>query len=97
MTLFLEYFGECTIRVTVLLEYLNHTFSICGCHLFYNSLIFHPILFYFGKGSLVHFHGNFQLFLLAVCVILVETLDFLIMQNRSCNWDKLHISVVSYN
>ena len=26
------YFGKCTIWVTVLLEYLDCLFSICGCH-----------------------------------------------------------------
>ena len=64
MTLPLEYFGECTIRVTVLLEYLDRTFFICGCHLFYNSLVFDPILLSFCRGSflcLVHLHSNFQL------------------------------------
>ena len=40
LTLLLEYFGECSIKVTVLLKYLNHAFSICGCHLFYTLLIF---------------------------------------------------------
>ena len=62
VTLLLEHFGECTIRETVLLEYLDRLF---GCLLFYNSLIFHPILLSFGKHSflcLVHLHSNFQLF-----------------------------------
>ena len=43
-------------------EYLDH--ALCGCHLFYNSLVFNPILLSFGRGSLpclVHLHSNFQL------------------------------------
>jgi len=63
MTILLEYFfGECTIRMTVLLEYLNRVLSMCGCHLFYNSLVFNPILLSFGRGfllSLFHLHSNF--------------------------------------
>ena len=53
--------GECTIRVTVLLEYLYCAFSICGCLLLYNSLIFNSILIYFGKSFflwLVHLPSN---------------------------------------
>ena len=64
MALLLEHFGECTIRVTVLLKYLDHVFSICGCLLFYNSLIFACILLSFGRGSflsLVHLHSNLKL------------------------------------
>jgi len=97
-----EYLGECTIRVTVLLEYLDHTFSICGCLLDYHSLIF---LLFFGKGyslCLLHLHNNFQLIPPhSLCDIGgIETLDFFITQDRSCNFYqgrvKLHISVVSY-
>ena len=57
-------FHECTIRVTVLLEYLDRTFSICGYLLFYNLLILDPILLFFEKDCLVclvHLHSNFQL------------------------------------
>jgi len=66
VTLLLEYFGECTIRVTVLLEYLSqsHIFYMWGYLLFYNSLIFNSFLLSFCKGSLlclVHLHSNFQL------------------------------------
>jgi len=71
MTLLLVYFGECTIRVIVLLEYLDHAFSIYGGLLFYNSFFI-----FFDMGSflcLVHLHNSF---LQAVCVILAETLDF---------------------
>ena len=45
MTLLLKYFGDSNIRVTVLLKCLDRAFSICGCRLFYNSLIF--VLFFF--------------------------------------------------
>ena len=45
VTLLLEYLSKCTIRVTVMLEYL----SIDGCLLFYDSLIFNSILLPFGK------------------------------------------------
>jgi len=38
---------ECTIRVTVLLEYLNCIFSMCGCLLFCNLLIFDLVLLFF--------------------------------------------------
>jgi len=51
-------------RVTVLLECLDCGFSVCGCHLFYNLLIFNPILLSFGRGyflCLVHIYSNFQL------------------------------------
>ena len=81
MTLLLEYFGEWIIGITILLEYLDLTFSICGCLLFYNSLIFNLVLLYFGKGSLLcllHLDSNFQL--IPPCS-LYGTLDFLIMQN----------------
>ena len=64
VTLLLEYSGKCTIRMTVPSEYPDHAFSICGCHLFYNSLVFNPIVLSFGRGSLlclVHLHSNFQL------------------------------------
>ena len=78
VTLLLEYFGECTIRVTVL-------------------------FLYFGMGSLpclVHLYSNFNSFLFAVCVILADTIDILITQNRLRNfyqgWVKLHISYFSY-
>ena len=40
VTLLLEYFGECTIGVTVLLEYLDCAFLLCSCFLFCNLLIF---------------------------------------------------------
>ena len=65
MTLLLEYLDECTVRVTVLLEYLDCTFSICGikipCVLFYDSLICNPILLSLNKGyllCLIHLHSN---------------------------------------
>ena len=63
VTPLMKYFDESTIRLTVLLEYLDHTFSICGCLLIYNSLIFSPIFLSFDKGSflcLVCFYSNFQ-------------------------------------
>jgi len=84
--------------MTVLLKYLDRAFSIYGCHLFYNSLIFNPILLPVGRGSflcLVHLHSNFQLILFAICVILVETLDFLIVQNRLYNFTKVGLSFIS--
>ena len=62
----LDNFGECTIRVTVLLEYIDHAFSIGGCHLFYILPIFNPIHLSVGRDSflcLVHIHSNFQLVL----------------------------------
>ena len=34
VTPLLEYFGECTIWVAVLLEYVDLAFSICGCFCF---------------------------------------------------------------
>ena len=70
MTLLLEFFYECTIRVTVLLEYLDRLFSICSCHLFYNSLVFNCFVLSFGRGSLpciVHLHSNFQL--IPLCIL----------------------------
>ena len=70
VTLLLEYFGECTIKFTVLLEYLHRAFSICGCLLFYNSLIFHPIPLSFSGSSilcLVYLHNNFQLIPSCLC------------------------------
>ena len=92
VTLLLEYFGECTIRVTVLLEYLDHAFSICGCLLFYNSLIFNPILLSFGRGSflcLVHLHSNFQLIsLCSLCDIRPGYSWFLIDHVRHLNFDR---------
>ena len=60
MILLFEYFGECTIRVRISQSH----FSIFGCLLFYNSLIFDPILLSFCKGyllCLVYLHNNFQL------------------------------------
>ena len=72
-------FNEYTIRVTVLLEYLDRTFSACGCNLFYNLLIFNPILLSCSRGSflcLVHIHSNFYSLLIAVCVILRKFLIF---------------------
>ena len=62
--LLLEYFVNALIGVTVLLEYLDRIFSICGCLLFYNLLILDPILLSFGKDYLlylVHLYSNFQL------------------------------------
>ena len=53
--------------MTVLLEDLNRALSICGCHLFYNSLVCNPILLSLDKGSflcVVHLHSNFELILL---------------------------------
>ena len=50
--------------MTVLLEYLDRAFSICGCLLFYSLLILDPILLSFGKDNLlclIHLHSNFQL------------------------------------
>ena len=50
--------------MTVPLEYLDRTFSICGYHLFYNSLMFNSIFLSLSRGSflcLVHLHSNFQL------------------------------------
>ena len=65
MILLLEYIScECTIRVTVLLDYLDRAFSICSYLLFYNLLILDPILLSFGKDNLlclIHLHSNFQL------------------------------------
>ena len=61
VTLLLEYFGECIIRVTILFEYLDRAFSIC---LFYNSLIFNLIFPSFVKVSflcLVQLYSIFQL------------------------------------
>jgi len=57
--------GKIPIRdiTTALLEYPDHAFSICVYLLFYNLLIFNPILLSFGKGylfCLVHLHSNFQ-------------------------------------
>ena len=96
VTLLLEYLGECTIRVTVSLEYLDRAFSAFGCLLFYNSLIFNSILLSFGKDLLCLFHLH-NLFLWAVCVILAETLDFLITQNQLHDfYQELRISFVSY-
>jgi len=42
--------GKCTVKVTVLLEYLDRVFSICGYLLLYNSLIFIPNFLSFGKS-----------------------------------------------
>ena len=39
--------------VTVLLEYLNHAFSICGCLLLYIITNFNRILLSFGKSFLL--------------------------------------------
>ena len=95
--LLLEYFDECTIKVTVLLEYLNNVFSICGCILLHthNSLIFNSIVSS-SKGSflyIVHFYSIFQLIFLRT---FTETVDSLIRLNQSCTfyqgWVKLHIS-----
>jgi len=58
-----------SMRLTVLLEYLDCTFLICGCHLFYYLLIFNPILLSFGRGSflcLVTFTAIFNSLLTAV-------------------------------
>ena len=50
--------------VTVLLEYLDRAFSICGYLLFYNLLILHPILLSFRRDDLlclIPLHSNFHL------------------------------------
>ena len=50
MTLLLEYFGECTIRVTACSIRVSRShISICDCLLFCNLLILDPILLSFGK------------------------------------------------
>ena len=69
MTLLLEYFGECTFRVTVLLEYLDCEFSTCSFHLFYNSLVFNPILLSFGRDCFLPSQQFLTHFSFAACVI----------------------------
>ena len=54
----LHVLSECTIRVTVLLKYLDHTFSKCSCF-----LLMFILLLYFSKYSVrwtVHLHISFQ-------------------------------------
>ena len=73
--------------------------QIYGCLKFHNSLIFTPLIKVLSYAYST-FTAIFKSFFLVVCVILAETLDFLIAQNLSCNfyqgWVKLHISAVSY-
>ena len=85
--LLLEYFSDCTIRMTVLLEYLDHAF------LYVVAICFITHWYFFGRGSflcLVHLHRTS--FLFVVCVMLVETLDFLITQNWSSKLPKLGLT-----
>ena len=96
MTLLLEYFGKWIIGITILLEYLDLTFSICGCLLFYNSLVFNPILLSFDKSSflcLVHLYSNFQL--IPPCS-LAKTLDFFQLHKIDCAiFTKVGLSFIS--
>ena len=88
-----------SMKTILLLEYLGRVFFTCGCHLFYNSLIFNPILLSFGRGSflcLVHLHSNFQLTpLCSLCDIGLKTVDFKIMRNRLHSFTKVGLSFIS--
>ena len=84
---------------------ISITHSLFGCLLYYNSLLFNPILLSFGRGSflcLVHPHSNFQLIRpCSLCDIDVNSWFFLFMQIQLYNfyqgWVKLHNSAVSYS
>ena len=60
--------------MTVLLEYHDRAFSIFGCLLFCNLLILDPIFVWEGLFSMPT--AIFNSFLLVVCVIFAEILDF---------------------
>ena len=65
VTLLLQHFNECSIRVTILLAYLTQAFSLIStCFWQHNSVIADPILLFFGKSFsrwLIHHQSNFQL------------------------------------
>ena len=100
MTALLEYFGECTIRVTVLLEYQSHIFYyvVAICFITYQCLI----LFFFPLvGALSYAYSTFTAILnsllFAVCVILAE-IELLIFKLRKINWvifTKVGLSFIS--
>ena len=101
MTFLLEHFGECTIRVTVLLEYLDHAFLyvVAFCFITHWSyiLFFFPLL-----GAFSYAYSTLTtIFNFVVCMVFAKTLNFLITQNWSRNfyqgWVRLHISAVSYS
>ena len=69
-------------------------YSLCGCLLYYNS---NPILLSFGRDSFLCFlTAIFNLFLLAVCVILAETLDFYFIFAKSIMQFLPRVSCASY-
>ena len=77
----------CNNFTAVLLECLNHAFSLCDCLLFHYSLICDSLFFFSLVRALYYaqstFTAIFNSFLLSVCVMLAETLDFL------SNWSVL--------
>jgi len=92
VTLLLEYLGECDCFIRVprsrifiggSLLFIAHQFFI---------LFFHLVRAIYDAHST--FTAIFNSLLQAICEILPETLDFLIMQNRSCDFTKVGLSFI---